>query len=44
MKGARRVIGKEQCKKLQSFIMNIDRVEKLDGLFKLTTARDAAIL
>jgi len=33
------VIGKEQCKKLQSFIMSIDTAENLDGLFDLTTAR-----
>jgi hypothetical protein len=33
------VIGKDQCKKLQSLIMSIDRAEKLDGLFELTTAR-----
>src|ERR1700751_3179519 len=33
------VIGKEQCKRLQRFIMSIDRTEKLDGLFELTTAR-----
>jgi 2-methylcitrate dehydratase len=33
------VIGKDQCKKLQSFIMSIDTAEKLDGLFELTTAR-----
>ena len=32
------VIGKEQCKKLQSFIMGLDAAEKLDGLFELTTA------
>src|SRR5437773_7068481 len=33
------VIGKEQCAKLQKFIMNIDSAEKLDELFALTTAR-----
>jgi hypothetical protein len=33
------VIGKDQCKKLQKFIMNLDTAEKLDGLFELTTAR-----
>src|SRR6059058_1730311 len=33
------VIGKDQCKKLQSFIMSMDTAEKLDGLFELTTAR-----
>src|SRR2546430_5623211 len=32
------VIGKEQCKELQSFIMGIETPEKLDGLFELTTA------
>ncbi len=33
------VIGKDQCKKLQSFIMNIDTAKNLGGLFELTTAR-----
>jgi 2-methylcitrate dehydratase len=33
------VIGKDQCQKLQKFIMNIETAEKLDGLFELTTAR-----
>ena len=33
------VIGKDQCKKLQKFIMIIDTAEKLDQLFELTTAR-----
>src|SRR5205807_9437920 len=33
------VIGKEQCKKLQSFIMSIDTAKNLGGLFELTTAR-----
>ena len=33
------VIGKDQCKKLQSFIMSIETAEKLDELFELTTAR-----
>jgi 2-methylcitrate dehydratase len=32
------VIGKEQCKKLQKFIMNLDTTEKLDEFFELTTA------
>jgi 2-methylcitrate dehydratase len=32
------VISKDQCKKLQKFIMNIETAEKLDGLFELTTA------
>jgi len=34
------VIGKEQCKKLQSFIMSIETARTLGGLFQLTTARD----
>jgi 2-methylcitrate dehydratase len=33
------VIGKDQCKKLQKFIMSLDSAKKLDGLFELTTAR-----
>jgi len=33
------VIGNDQCKKLQKFIMSIDTAKKLDGLFELTTAR-----
>ena len=33
------VIGKEQCKKLQSFIMSIETAKSLGGLFELTTAR-----
>jgi len=33
------VIGKDQCKKLQKFIMSMETAEKLDGLFELTTAR-----
>jgi len=33
------VIGKDQCKKLQKFIMSIETAEKLDELFELTTAR-----
>src|SRR5438045_3095954 len=32
------VIGRDQCKKLQKFIMSIENAEKLDGLFELTTA------
>jgi hypothetical protein len=32
------VVGKDQCKKLQRFIMSMDTAEKLDGLFDLTTA------
>jgi len=33
------VIGKEQCKKLQKFIMNIESAKKVDELLELTTAR-----
>jgi len=33
------VIGKDQCKKLQRFIMSMETADKLDGLFKLTTTR-----
>src|SRR5256712_5979962 len=36
------VIGKYQCKKLQSFIMSLETARNLDGLFELTTARRAA--
>ena len=32
------VIGKEQCKKLQSCIMNMDTAKDLGGLLELTTA------
>jgi 2-methylcitrate dehydratase len=32
------VIGEEQCKELQKFIMNLDAAEKLDELLDLTTA------
>ncbi|OLD61649.1 MAG: hypothetical protein AUI33_14330 [Ignavibacteria bacterium 13_1_40CM_2_61_4] len=32
------VIGKEQCKKLQRFIMSMETAKKLDPLFELTTA------
>ena len=32
------VIGKDHCKKLQSFIMNIETAKDLGGLFELTTA------
>jgi hypothetical protein len=35
------VIGKEQCKKLQSFIMSIETAKNLDGLFELTTGGQA---
>jgi 2-methylcitrate dehydratase PrpD len=33
------VIGKEQCKKLQSYIMSMETAKNLDGLFELTTTR-----
>jgi len=33
------VIGTEQCKKLQSFIMSMETAKNLDPLFELTTAR-----
>jgi 2-methylcitrate dehydratase len=33
------VIGKDQCKKLQRCIMNIDSAKNFDELFELTTAR-----
>jgi len=33
------VIGKDQCKKLQKFIMSMESAEKLEGLFELTTKR-----
>jgi len=33
------VIGKEQCKKLRKFIMNLDRAENVDELLALTIAR-----
>ena len=33
------VIGKDQCKKLQKFIMNIESAKKVDELLELTTAR-----
>ena len=32
------VIGKDQCKKLQKFIMSMETADKLDELFELTTA------
>jgi 2-methylcitrate dehydratase len=35
------VIGKDQCKKLQSFIMSMETAKNLGGLFELTTARAA---
>jgi 2-methylcitrate dehydratase len=33
------VIGKDQCKKLRSFIMSMETAKDLGGLFELTTAR-----
>jgi 2-methylcitrate dehydratase len=33
------IIGKEQCQKLQKFVMNIDTADKLDEFLELTTAR-----
>src|SRR6202022_1497168 len=33
------VIGKDQCKKLQKFIMSIETAKNLGGLFELTTAK-----
>src|ERR1700732_3702286 len=33
------VIGKDQCKKLQGFIMNMESAKNLGGLFELTAAR-----
>ena len=33
------VVGKDQCQKLQRFIMSMETADKLDGLFELTTAR-----
>src|SRR5881398_2259440 len=32
-------IGKDQCRKLQNFIMSVETAENLDELFELTTAR-----
>ena len=34
------VIGKEQCEKLQKRIMNLENAGNLDGLVKLTIAKD----
>jgi 2-methylcitrate dehydratase len=34
------VIGKDQCKKLQKFIMNLETAGSLEGLVKLTIAED----
>jgi hypothetical protein len=33
------VIGKDQCKKLQSFIIGTETAKDFSGLFELTTAR-----
>jgi hypothetical protein len=33
------VIGKDQCQKLQDFIMSMETAKDLGGLFTLTTAR-----
>ena len=33
------VIGKDQCKKLRKFVMNLDSAKKLDELLDLTIAR-----
>src|SRR5437867_5257247 len=33
------VVGKDQCEKLRKCIMSLESVDKLDGLFELTTAR-----
>jgi hypothetical protein len=33
------VIGKDQCKKLQNYIMSMETAKNLGGLFELTTAR-----
>jgi hypothetical protein len=35
------VIGKDQCRKLRSFIMSVETARNLGGLFELTTARGA---
>jgi len=32
------IVGQEQCKKLQSFIMSMETAKNLGGLFELTTA------
>jgi hypothetical protein len=34
------IVGREQCKKLQDFIMSIETAKNLGGLFELTTARE----
>jgi 2-methylcitrate dehydratase PrpD len=33
------VIGKENCKKLQSYIMSLEKADHLSGSFELTTVR-----
>jgi len=33
------VVGRDQCKNLQKFIMSMETAEKLGGLFELATAR-----
>lgn len=33
------VVGNDQCKKLQNFIMSMETAQDLGGLFDLTTAR-----
>ncbi len=33
------VIGQDQCKKLQKFIMSIETAKDVGGLFELTTTR-----
>lgn len=33
------IIGKDQCQKLQDFIMSMETAKNLGGLFELTTAR-----
>lgn len=35
------VVGQDQCKKLQGFIMQMDNASNLDVLFELTTARNS---
>jgi hypothetical protein len=33
------IIGREQCQKLQNFIMSMETAKDFGGLFELTTAR-----
>ena len=33
------VIGKEQCRKLQSFITSMEAAKEVSGLFEVSTAR-----